>query len=325
MLNWCIIGTGDVVQRLVQNSFFIKNKSKVSRLMSYDKISMEKFAKKYKIKKFSNKLIDIINDKEINSLYIATHPNSHYYYINKLSPYIKFILCEKPLVIKKNELQNILKICNKYKTSLYTCFYRRHLKRFKFIKNIIEQNKLGKVLFFKMSLIHTVLSHPTAGFNPKNNKNIPWRFNKKISGGGNFLDMGIHMIDMIDYLLGEIKSVTPIKKNFLNYYKVEDTASLQFKLRNGIIGNGFWCSVADTDEDSFEIYGDKGTIKFSMNKKNKISISIGSSNLIKYISFEKPFHSNMIRYVVNEFTKLKKQNRYKIYNEGIKASNIYFS
>ena len=138
MLNWCIIGSGDVVSRLVQDSFFIKNKSKVSRIMSFDLLSMQKYAKKFKIKNYSDKLLDIKKDKDINCLYIATHPNSHYYYIKELSPYIKFILCEKPLIVKKQELNNIIKICNKNKTSLYTTFYRRHLKRFQFVKSIIS-------------------------------------------------------------------------------------------------------------------------------------------------------------------------------------------
>ena len=176
-----------------------------------------------------------------------------------------------------------------------------------------------------MNLIHTTSSHPTASFDPKRTKNIPWRFNKKISGGGNFLDMGIHMIDMIDYLLGEIKTVKSINKNYLNYYNVDDTVSAQFELKNGIIGNGLWCSVADKDEDEFEIFGSKGLIKFSMNKNNKVLIKCGDYIKVKKIPFEKPFHKNMINYVIKKFLFLKKHKKHKVFEEGIKASKVYLS
>ena len=56
----------------------------------------------------------------------------------------------------------------------------------------------------------------------------PWRFIRNFSGGGNFVDMGTHTVDMIDYLLGAIKDVKTYKSNQQGLYKVEDTMVINF-------------------------------------------------------------------------------------------------
>ena len=80
MLKWCIIGSGDVVSRLVQNSFYIKNKSKVIRIMSFDKNSMREYAKKYKIpfvyintnlKNYENKILLYLRRYKVNFICLA--------------------------------------------------------------------------------------------------------------------------------------------------------------------------------------------------------------------------------------------------------------
>ena len=86
MLNWAVIGCGDVVQRLVQDSLFSKNKSTVIYVLTENFKEAEDYAKKYNIehvlKKMKKNLNKILSDKKINSIYIATPPSSHLFYIN---------------------------------------------------------------------------------------------------------------------------------------------------------------------------------------------------------------------------------------------------
>ena len=139
MLNWCIIGSGDVVNRLVANSLNISRTSKVSVIISNDVNQAKILAKKLNIKKVlintQKNVKKIQRDNDINSIYIATPPDKHYLYIEKFCKFKKNIVCEKPLVKSFNELIKLKKIIKKYRFNLLTCFYRRYLDRFLYIKN----------------------------------------------------------------------------------------------------------------------------------------------------------------------------------------------
>ena len=324
MLNWAIIGSGDVVNRLVKNSFNVTGTSKVKYIYSDNLHQAKLLAKKYKFGAVTNSLNAIMNDNNVNSIYIATPPNSHAFYIKKFSKVKKYILCEKPLTIKKKELKEIINLCRKNKVSLITSFYRRYLKRFLEIKKIVQSNKIGKIITFNYRLFHSPQTHPTAKIK-KNMKNIPWRFQKKISGGGNFLDMGAHAIDMISFLMGDIKKVQSLKKNYLKLYNVEDTLVTNIELKNKIIGQATWSSVTDKTDDLFEIFGTKGSISFSLNFSNKVNIRKKNKNIFKNIPFDTPFHKNLILDTISKFTSYKKKNRFKIEKHGIDAALHQFS
>lgn len=319
-LYWAIIGSGDVVQRLVKNSFVYKNYSEPVIVISKNLDEAKLFSKKYNIKNYSNKIEDIKKFSQINCAYIATPPHAHHKYIKILSNLKINLLCEKPLVMNNKELNSVKKLIKKNKINLVTCYYRRHLKRFKFIKNLLLKKKIGKILFFRTSLIHTPLSHPVAPIKKK--MKIPWRFIKNFSGGGNFVDMGTHAIDMIDYLLGAIKNVNAYETNQQGLYKVEDTMVVNFSLENGIIGQGTWCSVASEDEDKFEIYGSKGSIKFSMNKNPVVNLKIKNKIYKKSIIFEKPHHKNLIRDTVQLFRKNISKKIFFFNKNGYNASKV---
>ena len=283
MLHWAIIGSGDVVNRLVGKSFLIPQKSRVKYIFSTNFKSANELAKKHKLGKAVKNLNTIIKDKEINSVYIATPHNTHFNYIKKFANAKKNILCEKPLVIKKQHIGLVKKICKRNKVSLVTLFYRRHLKRFKYIKKLLSKKKLGKIVYFKVTLTVSPDKHPVAPIylNKLNKKNIPWRFKKKQSGGGNFVDMGAHAIDIIPFLLGDINKVYSIKKNYAKYYDVEDTIITNIELKNGIVGQGVWSSITQKNIDFFEIFGTKGYIKFSMHFSDLVEITTG----IKYKNY----------------------------------------
>ena len=320
MLKWAIIGSGDVVDRLVQKSFLIKNISKVVSIYSDNYKQANLLAKKHNLGTATKSLESIILSKEINSIYIATPPSSHAYYIKIFANNKKNILCEKPLAIKEKELLDIVKICKENRVSLITSFYRRYLKRFIEIKNIIENDNIGKIITFNYRLFHSPKNHPTAPINNMNTKNTEWRFIKKISGGGNFIDMGGHALDMIAYLMGDIKKIQLMKKNYLKLYNVEDTLITNIELKNKIIGQAAWSSVTNKTEDIFEIFGSKGTLSFSLNFDDKVIIKLKNKKIIKKIPFNKPFHKNLIKNTIDKFTKYNKQKIFKIEKFGLNVA-----
>ena len=325
MLYWGVIGSGDVVSRLVRDSFNIPGKSSVKYIYSKNYAEAKQISNKFKLGKAIKNIKLMLKDKQINCVYIATPPSSHAGYVKQFAKLKKNILCEKPLAINLKDISEIIKICKKHKVNLVTSFYRRYLKRFKMIKNILDKKKIGRIITFRYNLTHSPDSHPTAPIEIKKKKQIPWRFKKTISGGGNFLDMGAHAIYMIIFLLGDIKKIQSIKKNYLNLYKVEDTLIINIELKNKIVGQALWSSVTDKTEDAFEIFGTKGTLKFSLNFNDKVEFTFKNKKFNKFVPFDKPFHKNLIKHVIKKFYKNLKNKKSSIEYSGINVAKHQIS
>ena len=326
MINWAIIGSGDVVNRLVNDSFNVKNISKVKYIYSKDKKSSLNLKKRLKIDKIAKNLNEIINDSEINGVYIATPPNSHYYYIKFFSKKIKNIICEKPISINLKQLNEIKSILKKNRNNFYIPFYRRHHERFLFVKKMLGKKFLGQPIFFRYTLCHGLNNHPTAPINKKNIKNkiIPWRFNKKISGGGNYIDMGVHALDMTRFLLGNISKIDIESSNLKKIYDVEETLISNIKLKNNILGQAIWSSIVDEKIDKYEIFMTHGKIEFSLNFSDKIIIKKGKKTNYKKIKMTLPVHKKFIHSVINSIYKKKSfidYNGLKITELQIKSLN----
>ena len=308
MLKWAIIGSGDVISRLVKDSFNTKY-SCVKYIYSKNFNQAKRICKKYNYGNATKSLKKILDDESINCVYIATPPNSHYKYISLFAKKKICILCEKPIVLEKKHLNQTVKLLKKNKTSFYGCFYRREQERFQFIKKLLKKKEIGKVLTFDYKLHHTLKSHPTAPIFKKNN--IPWRFDKKISGGGNFLDMGLHVIDFLFDVFGECEHSQYISHKSKRIYNVEDSFILNLKFKKGVLGQCAWHSSVTETKDFFRLYGEKGIIEFSFNFSDKIKIIKNNKTKTLNIKLSQPPHKPIIAKVI------------KIFIENIKKGLVY--
>lgn len=322
MLRWAIIGSGDVVNRLVKESFNSKFSS-VKYVYSKDFKQAKKICKKYNYGNSTNNLKEILDDKSINCVYIATPPSSHYEFISLFSKKKTHILCEKPIVLEKKHLRQITKLIKKNKISFYGCFYRREQKRFKYIKELLKKKEIGKVLSFDYKLHHTLKSHPTAPILTK--KNIPWRFDKKISGGGNFLDMGLHVVDFLFDTFGECEYSQYLSHKSKKIYNVEESFILNLKFKNGILGQCAWHSSLTETKDIFKIYGEKGIIEFSFNFSDKIKIIKNNKAKILNIKFTQPPHKPIITKVIKIFSENIKRGKIYLDQKSLNLTNIQIS
>jgi predicted dehydrogenase len=323
MLNWAIIGSGDVVNRLVQDSI-VSKQSKVKYIYSYDQKNAKKLCKIFGYGKVALSLKTISDDKTINCVYIATPPDSHFKYINYFSKKKINIVCEKPLILKKAELVQLNKILKKKQISFFCSFYRREQNRFKYIKNLLKKKVIGKIISFDYKMHHSLKSHPTAPIQTdlKSNKKIPWRFDKKKSGGGNFFDMGLHVVDFMIDIFGECKKFQVLKSNSQKLYNVEETSIINFSFKNNIIGQCAWRSTVTETLDKFKIYGEKGTIEFSFNFDNLVLVKLGNKIIKKSIKFSLPTHKPIFSKILKDLTKSYKSKTKVIDKKSLKISKL---
>jgi predicted dehydrogenase len=281
-IRWGIIGCGDVTEVKSGPAFQKAKYSELIAVMRRNKQKAADYAKRHRVQKWYSDADKLINDPDVDAIYIATPPHYHKYYTLKVAKVKKPVYVEKPMARTYSECQEMIKSCDEAGISLFTAYYRRSLPIFLKIKEILNNNQIGNIRFVKIALYHP----PMPG--DLDAHHLPWRVIPEISGGGYFVDLASHTLDILDFLIGPISKVSGLADNQANRYPAEDIVTAIFTFSNGIIGMGLWYFNASRQVDTVKIVGDHGKIIFSIFMNEPILLKIGDSE--KSFEFERPQH-----------------------------------
>ena len=144
--------------------------------------------------------------------------------------------------------------CRTAGVPLFTAYYRRMLPRFLKVKALVDAGTVGEVRVVSIRLTRRHV--PASGA-------LPWRFDPQVAGGGLFVDLASHTLDLLDYVLGPITEAHGGAANQGGFYAAEDIVTASLAFASGARGTGLWCFTADHDEDVVEIIGSTGRVAFS--------------------------------------------------------------
>jgi predicted dehydrogenase len=218
---------------------------------------------------------DTLKDPDIHFVDICTPNENHKNMVLEAIKHNKAIYCEKPLA---SNYRNALEITNAVEASGLrnaAALMYRFLPAVRLIKEAIEENSIGDIIDFKINLFHKSYLNI--------NRKGSWR-TQSGSGGGALLDLGVHLIDVIHFTLGDIESVKAKTKIFFeNRTDVDEIGHCDFKLENGAEGSLEVSRIfADLEEaTTFIIYGSKGSIKMNSHKPYTIDIYSYDRNSIE--------------------------------------------
>lgn len=259
MIKWGFIGCGDVTEKKSGPAFRKVEGSDVVAVMRRDTEKAKGYALRHRINRWYNNAHDLINDPEVNAVYIATPPGSHAEYAIASMKAGKPVYIEKPMAASFEECLQINQVSKETGVPCFVAYYRRTLPYFLRVKQIIDDGLLGDI-----STVQIKFAIPPykADFDLDN---LPWRVKKEIAGAGYFYDLASHQLDLLDYLLGEIEEVQGYKNNIAGLYDVEDTVVGSFRFQSGVLGSGSWSFIAPQDTRSDLIYftGTKGRLSCS--------------------------------------------------------------
>jgi predicted dehydrogenase len=283
MINWGMIGCGNVTEMKSGPAFNKVGDSKLLAVMRRDIEKAKDYAQRHNVPKVYSRASDLISDKDINAVYIATPPGSHAEYALEVINARKPVYIEKPMAVNHAECVKINEAAAKNGVPVFVAYYRRTLPGFLFVKDLIEKGSIGKVLCIMLQLFKSPSKEEKAG-------NLPWRVNPEVSGGGHFFDLASHQLDYLDLLFGPVQKIRSIAVNQAGLYKAEDFVSAEFTFNNNIVGTGVWSfSVSpESVRDTIEIIGDKGSIKFTTFSFEPIILT-NSSGRQEFIN-ERPEH-----------------------------------
>lgn len=258
MINWGIIGCGNVTEVKSGPAFNKVNNSRLVAVMRRNRDLAEDYARRHNVPRFYTNADDLFNDKEINAVYVATPPGSHAEYAIKSIKAGKPVYIEKPMALNYAECEKINNAASKYGVPVFVAYYRRALPGFLKVKEMVDSGTIGRIQFIQLQLFKPATAEEKSG-------KPSWRVEPLISGGGHFFDLASHQLDYLDFIFGPILKIRSFAQNNASLYEAEDFVSAGFIFVNGIPAAGTWCFTVSEESmrDSIEIFGEKGKISFS--------------------------------------------------------------
>lgn len=253
-IRWGMIGCGSVTEVKSGPGFYRATDSELLAVTSRNIESAHSYARRHGVPKVHESIEQLLADRDIDAVYIATPPSSHKALSLQVARSGKHVYVEKPMAMSFAECSEIEEACRQHRVRLFVAFYRRAMPRFRQVKEWLDQGAIGEVRLVR------ALQHQIPAVEELSRDTLPWRVRPEISGGGKFLDMGIHMLDMFDYWFGAIDEVEGVAGNLGGLYDAEDTVTAAWRHSGGVQGSGSWCYVCGHNEDCIEIVGSRGSI-----------------------------------------------------------------
>lgn len=261
-----IIGTGSISTLHMMGYKNLENVEVVA-VCDINKERVEKYAEKYNIPHVFTDYSEMLKMEEIDAVSVTTWNNAHAPVSIASLKAGKHVLCEKPLALNAKEAQDMAAASEESGKILMVGFVRRFGDNTKALKEFIDKGDLGKVYYAKTGCIRR-------WGNPGG-----WFSDRKRSGGGPVIDLGVHIIDLVRYVVGKPKAVSvmastfdhvgmkPGVKGVSKYYSadyseyndVEDCAAALVKFDNGmtLFFEASWVQNIKQDSLYLELYGDK--------------------------------------------------------------------
>lgn len=268
-INWGIIGCGDVTEVKSGPAFNKVNNSALVAVMRRDAAKAEDYAKRHNVPKWYINAGNIINNPDVNAIYVATPPSTHEEYSVAAINAGKPVYVEKPMA---NTYASALKIADHAANNnipLVVAHYRRQQPRFKKVKQLIEEKAIGEILYARIEFCNKPLTKDDLAI-PK----VAWRVDPAVAGGGIFHDLAPHQLDLLYYFLGPVEKICGVATNQGGQYNADDIVAGSLLYKSGAVFNGVWCFNAPFEKDICEITGTKGKISFSAFSTNSIEVTI---------------------------------------------------
>ncbi|MDF2439692.1 MAG: hypothetical protein JWN98_676 [Abditibacteriota bacterium] len=251
-VRWGIIGCGAVTEVKSGPGFTLAEGSTLQAVMRRNAALAEDYARRHNVPRWYGDADALIHDESVDAVYIATPPGSHCNYALRVAQAGKPCYVEKPMARTHAECARMNAAFESAQMPLFVAFYRRALPRFVTAKRLIEEGRIGMLSGVSYRMTRTRRGADTLG----------WRVQAAQAGGGLFLDLGSHTLDILDWLLGPFEDVAGVALNRTGDYDVEDGVALSFRA-GGAIGTASWNFAAAHAEDLIIIEGTQGRLQLS--------------------------------------------------------------
>ena len=243
-----------------------QNNIKLLGVCDLDFDKAKNYGKQFNVPYFTNYRKMIEDLEEANTVAIITPSGMHFEHSYEiLKKYKKNIIVEKPTFMRPEHVVKMYKLASKLKKKIYPVFQNRYNLAVQRLKTAIKKNELGKIY---LASVRMRWCRPQRYYNLSK-----WRGTFSHDGGA-LTNQGIHHLDLLKYLVGDISSVNCEMKTLGVKLEVEDTALSIIKFKNGAIGNLEVTTAARPDdfEASISVMGQYGMAQLGGIAVNNLEI-----------------------------------------------------
>ncbi len=251
-LRWGVIGSGGIAfRRTIPEGIIPADNAELVAVCDINPELAKKTGEQFGVRFYTDE-DDLIADKDVECVYIATPANLHFKQAEKVLKAGKHALVEKPITLKVEQGMKLVELASKKGLKLGVDFMMRFNTLNQKIREIVLNGELGKIVMARAQL--SCWYPPIQG---------AWRQVPELGGGGSFIDMGCHCMDLLEFIMdSKIVEISCMIDTIVHNYPVEDTAVAIAKFSNGAIGIIDSCfSIPDnSSKNVLEIYGSLGSI-----------------------------------------------------------------
>ncbi|RNC92524.1 MAG: gfo/Idh/MocA family oxidoreductase [Allomuricauda sp.] len=290
-IRWGIIGCGNVTEVKSGPAYQIVEDFELAMVMRRDIAKAEAYAKRHGVSQWTNDASEVIDNPNIDAVYIATPPDTHKMYALLVAKAGKPCCIEKPMTPNYLDSLEVVNAFQHKNLPLFIAYYRRSLPRFNKVKEWLDNMAIGEPRHISWMKTRTASPLDLSGA-------CNWRTDAKVAPGGYFDDLASHGLDLFTFLLGNIKEANGIATNQQNLYSAYDSITGSWVHENGVTGSGSWNFGSFEAQDKVEILGSKGKIRFSVLHEEPVELiarDARESLVIEHPKHLHEFHVNNMR------------------------------
>jgi predicted dehydrogenase len=294
-IRWGIVGCGDVTEVKSGPALYKARDSTLVAVMRRDAGRAADYSRRHGVPRWHDDAEAILGARDIDAVYVATPPDTHRDYVLRCAQAGKPVLVEKPMALDGAQCGEMIAACAKARVPLWVAYYRRALPRFVAVRDLVRDGAIGEP-----RMVTSRQFQPLRRPAESNPNSPPWRVDAVRSGGGLFVDMMTHTLDLLDFVFGPIHAARGFAANVGGAYRAEDAVVATYRFASGVHGSGAFCYAADRDEEWNEIVGSRGRLRFSTAKA--VPIRVERDDAVEEIAIDDPphVHQPLVQTIVDE-------------------------
>jgi len=291
VVRWGIIGCGDVTEVKSGPGFQQAAGSALAAVMRRDAARARDYAERHRVPHWYADAGALIDDPEVDAVYIATPPSSHLELALRVAAAGKPCLVEKPMAMSHAECRRMVDAFAERGTPLWVAYYRRALPRFLKVRQLLADQAIGQLTSF-----HIQVTERLAAGDVLSN----WRFNPSLAGAGLLFDLASHCVDLIDFLVGPIREARGCSTNTGRAYAAEDVTAAAFTAGDAVAGTGIWNFNADDKTDAIVFTGTRGRLWTPVFADRDVSLARDAATTTLPVRNPPHVHQPLIQSIVDE-------------------------
>ena len=286
MLNWIVVGIGDIAIRRVIPAIQAEPRSRLHGLVTRDPAK----AAPFNISTWTS-LQGALADVAVQAVYIATPVFLHAPQTIQSLHAGRHVLCEKPMAMNQAEARSMVQAAKETGMTLGVAYYRRLYPKVQRAKELLKAGVIGKPVVAELT------SHIWRG---ENDSDRSWLIDPAKAGGGPLFDIASHRIDVLNFLFGQPLRATGYLSNAVHHYAVEDNATVMVDYESGVRGivDVRWHSKVERDE--CRIRGTEGEMNLTPLNGPKLTYPGGEENLPAHENRHYPLVENFVDAVLGK-------------------------